>query len=74
MEIAGRIQFLGLQRVRHDSLTSTPHHIYFTYGNVYISALLSQYVLLFFSPYCVYMSVLYFCIPIAILLSHFSCV
>ena len=54
MEIAARLQLLGLQRGRHDSVTSTPHHIYFAYGNVYISALLSQFVLRFFPLLCLH--------------------
>ena len=76
METSGRIQFLGFHRVRHDSVTSTPHHITFILHMViyiYFCTTLSICPTLFF-PYCVYMSVLHFCISIAVLPSRFSCV
>ena len=48
------------------SYSKFPLAIYFAYGNVYVSVLLSIHSTLFF-PHCVHMSVLYVCISVAAL-------
>ena len=51
-----------------------PLALYFTYGNVYVSGLLSQFFHTLSFPLCIHKSLLYVCISGACMLSHFSCV